>query len=263
VFTYLSPKKELLTYLRIFKAGNNQITGFLNDFFKKQGGQVEDRIKYQAVASKRALANATCAITAIRDPISHFLSGYNEVEFRNKKGPPAAPYTRFVHGSKLRFEQFVADFLGGVVTGENEGRTPVQNLKFQTPEIDEWAHLYSMVGVLTQLALSGGKLVSYLPTISNLTNDFPKFLYNTCPGLPESLLDPKVMEVHGQHESSKDPSGTYNAAKAVWMDGGPMARALCAMHAMDYACWDQLPDGIPNLCKDVFGSQRFIQAVGK
>jgi hypothetical protein len=49
---------------------------------------------------------------------------------------------------------------------EHEGRTPVQNLKFQPPEIDEWAHLYSMVGILTQLALRGGKLVSYLPTIS-------------------------------------------------------------------------------------------------
>jgi hypothetical protein len=62
------------------------------------------------------------------------------------------------------------------------------------------------------------------------------------------------------HGSSKDPYGTYAAAKDVWRRGGNTAKALCALLAMDYACFDEL--ALPDVCLDVLGSRDLDASLG-
>ena len=47
----------------------------------------------------------------------------------------------------------------------------------------------------------------------------------------------------------------------VWSEQGGVARALCVLHAMDYTCWKDLPDGIPQICQEVFSSTEFATAI--
>jgi hypothetical protein len=65
----------------------------------------------------------------------------------------------------------------------------------------------------------------------------------------------------GVHDSSLDEMGFYRAAKDVWAEQGDIARALCILHSFDYACWDDLPDGIPELCQDVYSKESFVDAI--
>ena len=58
----------------------------------------------------------------------------------------------------------------------------------------------------------------------------------------------------------KDPYGTYAAAKDVWRRGGTTAKALCALLAMDYACFDEL--ALPDVCLDVLGSRDLDASMG-
>mmetsp|Transcript_9676 Transcript_9676/g.20801 ORF Transcript_9676/g.20801 Transcript_9676/m.20801 type:complete len:206 (-) Transcript_9676:6-623(-) len=109
---------------------------------------------------------------------------------------------------------------------------------------------FEQVGILWDLARNGYRMTAYLPSLANLTYEFPKFLKSACPDLvPSSLLREPM--------SSGDPFGYYKAAKAVWGEQGGTARALCAIHAMDYACWEDLPEGVPLLCQDVFSGDGF------
>ena len=95
------------------------------------------------------------------------------------------------------------------------------------------------------------QLNGYLTDLADLTQRWPEFLTNTCPGLPplESFPKPKV---DSQHQSSKDPWGTCKASTEVWAEGGPIARALCLLSAPDYACFEDLPEGIPEFCQTVY-----------
>ena len=66
---------------------------------------------------------------------------------------------------------------------------------------------------------------------------------------------PPMNPLVGKHVSSQDEFGLYKAAKNVWKFGGKESKALCALHAFDYACFDDiLPDGIPQLCSEVYST---------
>ena len=47
----------------------------------------------------------------------------------------------------------------------------------------------------------------------------------------------------------------YSAAKTSWKEQGKVSRALCALHALDYACFDDIP--VPALCQEVYSSDAF------
>jgi len=234
-------KTRSYDYVTIWKCGNNQIRFWSKKLFQQ--------------ANPRGV-KADCTVTAVRDPISHFLSGYNEIEQRWLAEPSEVGYkdfpilyrqttgqklkfTKQEVGSKLRFETFLIDM-------------------FDNSATRHWmfSHVYPMSRVLGRYKLTG-----YLPTIQNLTHDWPRFLGNNCPGMTD-LITSSSMEVIGQHNSSNDPHGTYHASKEVWRDQGPFARALCLMHAIDYACWDDLSHGIPLFCQNVYSSPSFAQAMG-
>jgi hypothetical protein len=261
-------------FARIYKCGNNQIRNMEKKLWTTRGsgtytGSVsllEALGLHTAAPSENSQhherhANEehnACIFTAIRDPISHFLSGYNEVEYRIlndvelTEKPPLAPYNNvpYVESDRRRKERF-SRFVTDVIE---------EDPSF----VDHWVYLHFMpMGrILPFLHRFNRSLTGYLPSLDNLTEEWPAFMARTCPHFPPIEELPK-MEAAGQHESSEDPLGVYRAAKEVWKDRGPVARAMCVLHAFDYACWDDLPGGIPQLCQEVFASKSFSDGINR
>jgi hypothetical protein len=243
-------KNHTIVYIPIWKAANNGIRNWLESLGREKG-------KLQYVRPERLFDPArtgqrpTCVVTAIRDPISHFLSGYNEIEYRKKliaNNTFLPQYYRLPYDTQDqrhdRFVQFVRDF------ALEESRAIVHQ---------PFGHVFSMSRVLEVLDDSGGFLSGYLPSIANLSAEFPTFVEKTC-HLEEGYL-PAMKDTRWIHTSSGDPEGFYLAAKTVWSEGGEVARALCILHAMDYACWKKLPDGVPTICQSVYSRPEFMLSI--
>ncbi len=229
-----------------------------------------------------------CIFSVLRDPIGHFLSGYNEVEYRLIHGDVDAPklskdshklasYTKIPHDESPEKR-------------EQRFKTFVKNLIKEHPSFsafDYYKHFASMSRMLPTMSRFDLIPVAhkneqwYLPTLDHLTETFPTFLADRCPTMAtnyqqrqhqclqsdtscknnddENTTPFPPMRRMGSHDSSKDVDGTYKAAKDVWNKGGPVAKALCVLHAMDYACFDDL--SLPLLCRNVYSSQRFVQGI--
>ena len=233
-------------YVRMWKGGNNQIRALEEDLAEELGiTDYESEMHMKEAHFETQDGVEPCIYTAVRDPISHFMSGYNEIEFRTFRTHtwPEARY-HFDHpldkndhnATKDRFRGFVEDLL-------------VEDGSFLVNSV--YSHPFAMSRVLVSLGQEGYRLHGYLPDLTDLSNRWPQFLVDTCPGLPPLEAFPKP-KVEGQHKSSSDPLGTYAASKEVWADGGPTARAMCLLSAPDYACYEDLPDGIPEFCQTVY-----------
>mmetsp|Transcript_6650 Transcript_6650/g.14165 ORF Transcript_6650/g.14165 Transcript_6650/m.14165 type:complete len:335 (+) Transcript_6650:1-1005(+) len=265
--------KFAILYVKIWKSGTNQIRWMEKKLFKHYNltHVAEDRRLSGAIRNyvnalssnkidgiynqKFADTPPPCIYTAVRDPISHFLSGYNEIEVRQlgeynneshidfPQDATRAPYHLDVPYSstnpqlrKKRFMAFVRDVL-------------LEEEVLSSHHI--YSHFYSMSRILLVLANKNLTLTSYIPTLSNITTTWPAFVSSTCPGAPPLDEFPRMTK-QGQHRSSKDRLGLYKAAKDVWEEGGPMARSLCLLHAFDYACYQNLPESVPPLCQKVY-----------
>ena len=236
-------------YLRIYKAANDQIRYWAKETLADKG-----ILRFFADSLKEMHAtHDTCIVTVMRDPIERFLSAYNEIEHRlavepqRLQDPHPLLYTRYQNGTKARFIEFIADYVGGP---ERAG------WKWFQMELE---HVWGMSGLLYQLSKHQLRLTDYMASLKNLSSSWPKFLADTCPGLPDEAI--KVpMKITSQHDSSNDPFGNHAAAKAVWVDqSSNTARALCALNVLEYACFDKLD--IHNLCKDVYSRASFVSAV--
>ena len=171
---------------------------------------------------------------------------FDRVKYRWKS---PAKFVVFENGTDHRFAQFVLDFVGGGASGAVSGGA--------FPAEPTWTtgHVHSMTGVLT--TLSQTKLTAYLPSLHNLDVEFPKMLMDNCEGLPAEMGEP--FNVSTVHDSKVDEQGFYSSAKRVWAAGEATARALCSIHAMDYACYDKVP--VPIICQQVFLDERFVDRV--
>ncbi|KAL9178521.1 hypothetical protein ACHAXT_001859 [Thalassiosira profunda] len=154
------------------------------------------------------------------------------------------PFANYAIGTTARFRAFVQDFVGGAASTGLYPSTPAWNI----------FHVFSMTGALMELA---GKRNSvrffYLPSIEALDENFPKFLARSCKGKP--------FPIKYVHPSQEDDYGFYDAAKSVWKEQDAISRALCAIHAMDYACFEAIP--IPVICQSVFLNQTFLDKLAK
>ena len=258
-----SSSRGIIVCLRIYKAANDQIRTWARLEFadrnsQRKMGRFRDSDAIDRLQRISAWKGA-CVVTAIRDPIERFLSGYNEIEVRwsgragnqdqDDSHKPKFRYARDSNGTKARFQQFVAEYVSSD-TGREGWDWKYLDL----------GHIWSMSGVLYGLAKGGGKMTDYLPSLSNLTYKWPEFVRSTCPDLPKEIAK-EPMRVTGQHGSSEDRRGYYAAAKSVWADGRETAHALCALNIMDYACWGKLPGGVPSLCKAVYSRPGFVSAI--
>jgi hypothetical protein len=259
-------------YVRLWKCANNQIRAMENTVWKNRNGTfiknenlvhalknyLFSNIDDDDVNSYNKRKSQLCIYTAIRDPVSHFLSGYNEMEFRiingiefTDDGLGLAAYSQISYSEsdetrRRRFTQFVKDVL------------------LEDPLLADhyvYHHFMPMSRILPILNAFNLTLTGYIPTIHNITQTWPEFMANTCAGFPPVHEIPK-MRVGVGHRSSLDELGLYRAAKEVWKEGGAIARALCIIHAFDYACWTDLTEGIPPICQQVFDSHSFVQAIG-
>jgi hypothetical protein len=234
-----------IAYIPIWKAANNAI----RQWMKTLGTLQYVRPERLFGASLNDM-KPSCVVTAVRDPISHFLSGYNEIEYRKdsiSNNTLLPSYYNMPFDSQDQRQDRFAQFVRDIVEGESRA---LLHLPF--------SHVFSMSRVLEALSRNGGVWSGYLPSIANLSTEFPTFFKNTCK-LEEDL--PAMKDTRWQHKSSHDPEGFYQSAKTVWAEGGEVARALCMLHAMDYACWKNLPDGIPKICKDIYSSPAFITSI--
>ena len=272
-----SDKIHHMVYLRVWKAGNDQIRKNLMTTLSEQDGSKTWERKGRLLEAydtgwpglwspiPKIQLNQTCIVTALRDPISHFISGYNELEYRvaahhpghqwtTRQNPHPNNFARFENGTEIRFEQFVTDLVGGAASSSNI-----------FPSMPHWNiyHVFSMTGILWELKrlrdtlgvmVDAPHLTDYLPTVDNLNTEFPKFLSRSCNGIPPAADKPWNTTL-GDHESREDEFGFYNAAKRVWKNQDKISRALCAIHTLDYACFDKLP--IPDLCQSLYISDRF------
>eukprot|EP00581_Thalassiosira_minuscula_P000052 CAMPEP_0183747020 /NCGR_PEP_ID=MMETSP0737-20130205/67051_1 /TAXON_ID=385413 /ORGANISM="Thalassiosira miniscula, Strain CCMP1093" /LENGTH=447 /DNA_ID=CAMNT_0025982727 /DNA_START=154 /DNA_END=1497 /DNA_ORIENTATION=+ len=238
-------------YLRVWKCGNDHIVFNLRETLPDEGSEFSN-VKngkrgtlFDSIPQNQL--GQTCIVTAVRDPIDHFMSGYNEMEFRDHERNVKYDkrYAKYSNGTATRFEEFVVDFIDGELGAYGSIK-----------------HTFSMTGILWYLDslkehLDGfsPELTGYLPSLADLDNKFPEFLGKTCNGLPDKATkEPFPLKTH--HDSQADQFGFHTSARKVWNKNGPHARALCAIHAMDYACYDALP--VPPTCKSVFGSQKFV-----
>ena len=263
----------LTVYAKIWKCGNNQIRFMEKKLFKHVNGTYTDHLQlsqtlgkfipnmydsgdeYDANANTNTNMPPPCIYTAIRDPISHFLSGYNEVEVRqlgeyNNQSHPdwpthskPAPYHRKYPYSnessdlrKHRFKAFVEDLL-------------LEDPTFGSNYV--YSHFFAMSRILVILKKYNLGLTGYIPQLDNITSTWPSFVSSECANFPAKESIP-IMTKQGQHRSSRDRLGLYQAAKEVWKEDGPISRSLCLLHAFDYACFQDLPEKIPSLCRSVY-----------
>ena len=165
-------------------------------------------------------------------------------KYRNWNNPLG--YSKLEFGTEARFEQFVADF--------------VESPRTVSTYALEVSHVYSMTGILWGLTQAKGyrtqnppRLTAYLPTLHKLDETFPDLVNSHCNGVPHM----KTFRAKYDHVTSGDPYNFYAAAKGAWRkQEGKYARALCALHALDYACFDDIPVG--TLCRSVFEDESFI-----
>ena len=279
---YLSnDKKSYMAYLRIFKAGNDQIRGNLLAQLNSAGGTVWDKnTLHELIATipTSSLVNETCIVTVVRDPITHFLSAYNEIEWRHEdrirgqtlESSYIPKYRLLTNGTQERYIKFVTDFIQG----------PSSNGIYRNKQrgIEEITHVFSMVGPLYEMDRlrkkqgSNGmpRLTAYMSNMTNLDDTFPQFVHSKCIGLPKEVTTFTKKITHG---SQGDEFNFYKIAKKVWKEAQDMqrgldkderssnsssfevSRALCAIHAMDYACYEDIP--VPKFCQRVYMQDHF------
>ncbi len=265
-----------LVYLKIWKSANDQIRKNIERVVRKKDNQwhfdmpmkdmnkdVQD-LDYSELWSPIPLSkrNQTCVVTAVRDPVEHFLSAYNEIEFRStdsflrangvKNFQRTRYHERYENGTDERFERYVSDFVYGASSNR---------LFPSAPFPSNILHSFSQSGVLWVLkqqkdlmGVNSPQLTAYLASISNVNLEFPNLVSTNCLGFEEEFGKPFTKQY--DHPSQQDEKGFYKAAKRVWSKQGATSRALCALHLMDYACFDLIP--IPDLCQDVFSDASFI-----
>ena len=78
--------KHHMAYLTILKGGNNQISSNLRPMLGGNGSVWSGNTMRDLFSASRiptSKLNLACVVTAVWDPVEHFLSAYNEVEGRN------------------------------------------------------------------------------------------------------------------------------------------------------------------------------------
>jgi len=284
------------TYLEMLK--DKELESLFYEALKEHGNKNKDDSYY--FAFKHTRRTKPCVFTVLRDPVSHFLSGYNEIEYRVLSGvhdPGVVPNLTDPNDLEKLASYIKIPYEDGPKQREERFAEFVRDLVMEHPcfaHFRTYEHMASMSRNLHTLAKFSllQEEPWFLPTLQNLTDNFPKFLSQRCPRLawnyhqlesrdddsteqhhdrsleiprhaasstPLLLLPP--MDRQSGHRSSHDPCGTYQAAKSVFAKNGTVARALCILHAMDYACYNCEIQSIPEICQIVYASADFSDRI--
>lgn len=225
-----------VAYARVFKCGSTQMEAY--GLHQLAPIALAFESFPPGPSFQRATMEALCTLLVIRDPVEHFLAGYNEVEMRlaDHKGTGGlSEPLRFLSepvGSTERFVAFVEDLL---VRADQIPEALARGLL---------THVLPQANAL--LGLPAPSAVTFVH-LAEIQLEVPKAMREGRCSLPASSSPP--MKRAKGNRSSADPLGTLAAAQTMWASSGPVARALCALHAMDYACLDVLT--LPIACADV------------
>ncbi len=233
---------HLVTYIRIWKSANDfirfnlvpaagpgamDVTGRLAPLISgRRGGQMTRR----KVGSHRLSSKV---FTFVRSPISHFVSGYNEVEYRwthdfgnystdfipeycQSKG---CVFHKFPMGSTERVWAFLGDLLLGKLA-----------------LLREVGHVYAQLG-----ALPKGLRIDFVGRLENFNEDW------------RHVLDTFIHADSDQHECEFDPSvGAHNstnfeageAAKRLVANDPGFVRVLEELLVLEFMCWGYPPHAV-------------------
>ena len=183
----------------------------------------------------------SCIISSFRDPVSHFISGFGELEIRRKGKKPAALYESFELGSESRFLSFLTSLLDGDV--------------FRAKELDDdinyMGHIYPQSGHLLWLSRVNKKITKLIHK-DDINADSTTILKEECgipydlPLLSESYLHKKVggqdALLYGLLDKANKGYATKQITRAF--------QSICLLNAIDYACLQ--PDHVPRVCTETF-----------
>ena len=262
-----------LFYAPIWKCAHNQIQDYLNKLFDRKGnGQIRDVLKQQKdyyndtylkdidlkeleymfheelerpkdkkekgsyFTYNDTSRTKPCVFTVLRDPISHFLSGYNECEVRLIKGFGGAPQLSEESHSLASYTKIPYD--EGPEKREERFQTFVKNLLKEHPSFSAfhyYKHFASMSRILPTLSrfdllphnnddndndekaqaqqhdtTKSQRGVWFLPTIENITDTFPTFLADHCPSMACNYQQRQEKQ---KHNDSYDLQPSCNQAR--------------------------------------------------
>ena len=232
---------HLVTYIRVWKSANDFIRFNMvkaagpgaKDVSTKLGSFVAGgRLRRRAVDVLQGRGSKV--FTFVRSPISHFVSGYNEVEFRwmhefvgnystvvipehcQAKG---CVFHRFPIGSTDRVWAFLGDLLLGKLA-----------------LLREVQHVYPQLG-----ALPRGLPLDYVGRLESFDADWRYVLdtyIRTHSGSPQEYeFDPRV----GAHNSTNYEAGA--AAKRLVESDVGFVKVLEELFVLEYMCWGYEPIG--------------------
>ena len=229
--SYRERNRPAVVYIVVWKSASNFIHGRIHGLADSQpAAKFTKNLEIEDVVE---LLPDACFVTAVRDPIAHFISAYNEIEYRNLNwyddwtaghGDNETWYGRYPKATEGRFTRFIADLL--------EERT---EKKMTYHPSDMW-HVYPQSRILKRLAdldvfagngnpdnSTQNGLLHILNTTSGIESKLVGFLHRSC---PESFSDHSAdaaesrekekngtkENLPGQHESSLDKAGFYGTS---------------------------------------------------
>jgi hypothetical protein len=181
-------------YLIHWKCANDQMSSYLRSQLKEAGVEMQLFEAHQTREFQARMRKADCIFYVLRDPVSHFLSGYNEVEFRlegfregeelsmhHSRAAESAHFTSFRDGATERFEAFVTDILKGHSNWKHG-----HGWELKTKH--ESQHVFPMSGVLGSLLGDGEIQPTGSVPLETMQTSVPSFLTSEQCGFPKSVV---------------------------------------------------------------------------
>ena len=221
-----------MSYVRIYKAANNDILENLNNIhyqairhkvLRYMYGNVatsEDGLRYwvQSVWHRYSVPS----FTFVREPLSHFSSGFREYLSRCPGDVPGA--------SPIITKHFVRTAILGILTN---------NVSQCGNEAYSMAHVFPMSGVLRPYLN-----IHFIGHLEKFAEDWKgvENMYNISLPLNTSL---------GSHESSHDVHGVNAAVRDLFDSEPGFLQAVCALLYYDFECFEYiLPESCQHLKKE-------------
>ena len=200
-------------YVRIPKNGNNNIRCNLASF----PGEQEELKCLRQVDGLKLVSSGVKVWTFVREPISRFVSGYTEVEFRNRDDPKVQEHFKHKLGTKERFREYVVSMLDG-------------------HRVHAIFHTYSQSWIGTTFpVLNAGK-------IENMEEDWSALQVWL------GLRAPQPFNKNcSTHPTSSDPLATSAAARQALEEDPALLNALCALLLPDFLNFHYQ---LPSACLD-------------